>query len=214
MVSFPANNVANGVGTSVSAVLDSADGSKMLAAKLTAYEQEGKVKIVSRPQVATINNKQAEIKSVEILRVRMPDSGTSVATGAGSSASSSGGSAFEEIEVGISLKVTPQASPDYYVLLDINSKSSTLGSQTVDNIPSTVEREATSTVLIESGTTFALGGVYRLEDRDTVTGVPFLKDIPFLGYLFRNNLVDNGDEELIFFITPHIVEGSFDAAAM
>ena len=214
MVSFPANNVANGVGTTMSAVLDSADGSKMLAAKLTAYEQEGKVKIVSRPQVATINNKQAEIKSVEILRVRMPDSGTSVATGAGSSASSSGGSAFEEIEVGISLKVTPQASPDYYVLLDINSKSSTLGSQTVDNIPSTVEREATSTVLIESGTTFALGGVYRLEDRDTVTGVPFLKDLPFLGYLFRNSLVDNGDEELIFFITPHIVEGSFDAAAM
>ena len=211
---YGAANVTDAVGSTVSALLESADGSKTLSAELTAYEQEGKVKIVSRPQVATINNKSATIKSVEVMRVRLPDAGTSIATGAGASASGGSSSAFEEIEVGITLDVTPQASPDYFVLLDVNAKSSTLGATVVDNIPSTVEREATSTVLVESGTTFALGGVYRIEDRDTVTGVPFLKDIPFLGYLFRNNLVDDGDEELIFFITPHVVEGSFDAAAM
>ncbi|MCC6932782.1 MAG: type IV pilus secretin PilQ [Deltaproteobacteria bacterium] len=211
---YGAGNVADTVGTAISAIFDSADGSKTLTAQLTAYEQEGKVKIISRPQVATINNKAASIRSVEVLRIRLPDAGTSIATGSGASASGGATAAFEEIEVGITLNVTPQASPDYYVLLDINAKSSTIGPTIVDNIPSTVEREATSTVLVESGTTFALGGVYRIEDRDTVTGVPFLKDLPFLGYLFRNNLVDDGDEELIFFITPHVVEGSFDAAAM
>ncbi len=220
-VNFP-NSVATTAGSTflgrgqqvINAVLDSADGSRMLDFKLSALENEGKAKVVSRPQVATINNQEAEIKSVEVLRIKLPDSGLSVATGSGASAAGGASAAFEEIDVGIVLTVTPQASPDYYVLLDVNAKSSTLGSREVDGIPSTVEREATSSVLVKSGTTFALGGVYRIEDRDTVTGLPFLKDIPFLGYMFRNQNVDKTDEELIFFITPHIVEGSFDPGAM
>lgn len=110
--------------------------------------------------------------------------------------------------------MTPQASPDFYVLLDVETKSSTFGSTVVDNIPSTLERTATSTILVKSGQTFALGGVYRLQDSDQIQGVPFLKDIPVMGHLFRRTFVDKRDEELIFFITPHIVEGSFDASLM
>jgi len=214
MVNFPAAIGETGAGSAISAVLESADGSKLLAARLSALETEGKARIVSRPQVATVNNKQAEIKSVETVRVRLPDSGTSIATGAGASASGGGRTAFEEIDVGIQLAVTPQASPDYYVLLDVNSKSSTFGTTIVDNIPSTLNREATSTILVKSGQTFALGGVYRLEDNDTLEGVPFLKDLPFLGWAFRRTKTEKSDEELIFFITPHIVEGSFDASLM
>ncbi len=208
-VNFP-SVITDAAGSAVSAVFDSADGSRTLVTRLTALETEGKVKIISRPQVATINNKQAQIKSVETLRIRLPDSGTSIATGSGATSAGGGGSAFEEIDVGIELTVTPQASPDYYVLLDINAKSSTFGSQRVDDIPSTIDRKATSTILVKSGQTFALGGVYRLADSDEVQGVPFMKDIPFLGYFFRRTLADKSDEELIFFITPHIVEGSFD----
>ncbi len=212
-VNFPAV-ITDAAGSAISAVLDSADGTRMLAARLSALETEGRVKVISRPQVATINNKEAEIKSVETVRVRLPDSGTSVATGSGASASGGGQTAFEEIDVGIELRVTPQASPDYYVLLDIHAKSSTFGSNQVDNIPSTLEREATSTILVKSGQTFALGGVYRIEDTDRIDGVPFLKDLPVLGHLFRRTFIDKGDEELIFFITPHIVEGSFDPSLM
>ncbi|MDD2942249.1 MAG: type IV pilus secretin PilQ [bacterium] len=198
-------------------VLDSADGSRMLEANLTALEEEGRARVISRPQVATINNKQAEVKSVRTLRVKLPDSGLAVATGSGASSSGGGASAFEEIDVGITLTVTPQASPDYYVLMDVNAKSSNLDdaeASTVDGIPGTIEREATSTILVKSGQTFALGGVYKVKDSDNVSGVPFLKDIPFLGYLFRATSVDMEDEELIFFITPHIVEGSFDPSLM
>ena len=136
-----------------------------------------------------------------------------MATGAG--AQNMGSSVGTEvIELGITLDVTPQASPDYFVLLDIKAKSSTFGSHEVDGIPSEVERSAVSTVLISSGQTFALGGIYKLSDKDNVTGVPFFKDIPFLGHLFRDLAIDKSDEELIFFITPRIVEGSFDDAAM
>lgn len=212
-VNFPAA-IGDAGGSAVTAVLESADGSRGLSFRLSALETEGKVRIISRPQVATVNSKQAEIKSVETVRIRLPDSGTSIATGAGAQAAGGGASAFEEINVGITLRVTPQASPDYYVLLDINAQSSTFGSREVDGIPSTIDRNATSTILVKSGQTFALGGVYRLTDRDSVSGVPWLKDIPFLGYLFRRQLLNKADEELIFFITPHIVEGSFDPSLM
>ncbi|MCB0320531.1 MAG: hypothetical protein KDD60_06345, partial [Bdellovibrionales bacterium] len=111
-------------------------------------------------------------------------------------------------------QVTPQASPDYFVLLDVDAKSSTVGEREVEGVPSEFERSATSSVLVSSGQTFAMGGIYKITDKDTVNGLPFLKDIPFLGHLFRMQSVNNSDEELIFFITPRIIEGSFDDAAM
>lgn len=207
--SFPA-----AAGSAISFLLGSADGSKNLDLRLSALETEGRVRVISRPAVATTNNKQATIKSVEKIRVKTPQGGLSVATGQGASASGSSSIATEAIEIGIVLEVTPQASPDYYVLLDINAKSSTLGAQLVEGIPSEIERSATSTVLVSSGQTFAMGGIYKISDNDNVTGVPFLKDIPFLGHFFRRAGVVNSDEELLFFITPRIVEGSFDDATM
>jgi type IV pilus assembly protein PilQ len=211
-VSTPAN-IADG-GGSIGIGLESADGTKSLTARITNLETEGKAKVISRPQVATINNKEAEIKSVETMRLPLPDSGLSVATGAGASASGGAATAVEEIDVGIELRVTPQASPDYYVLLDIEAKSSTFSGTAVGGIPNTLEREATSTVLVKSGQTFALGGIYRVNDQDAITGISFLKDIPVLGHMFRDTRIDKNDQELIFFITPHIVEGSFDSGAM
>lgn len=211
---FPAS-VSSLSGSAVNFLFGSADGSKTLSTRISALENEGKVRVISRPAVATTNNKQAQIKSVEKIRVKTPSGGNSVSVGQGAQAQGgSGGVATETIEVGITLEVTPQASPDYYVLLDINAKSSTFGDRIVDGIPSERERSATSTILVSSGQTFAMGGIYKIADSDNVSGVPFLKDVPFIGHLFRRQKVDKSDEELIFFITPRIVEGSFDDAAM
>lgn len=205
---------AAAAGSAITAILDSADGTRALGARLTALETEGKIKVVSRPQVATVNNKSAQISSIEVVRILLPSAGTTVGVGQGSSTSGGGAQAFQTFNVGIELDVTPQASPDYYVLLDVNAKSSTFSGTEVQEIPNTFERETTSTILVKSGQTFALGGVYKTTDKSSVTGIPFLKDIPVLGHLFRSLSNDNADEELIFFITPHIVEGSFDASAM
>ncbi len=210
--SFPAAIGATG-GSAVDILLGSADGTIGLDTRISALENEGRIRVVSRPSVATTNNRSAVIKSVEKVRVKMPDGGTSVNTAPGSGNGGSN-SATEVIEIGITLEVTPQASPDFYVLLDIKAKSSTFGSHVVEGIPSEVERSANSTVLVSSGQTFAMGGIYKIADKDAVTGVPFFKDIPFIGHLFRRANVDNTDEELIFFVTPRIVEGSFDDAAM
>ena len=69
-------------------------------------------------------------------------------------------------------------------------------------------------MLVSSGQTFALGGIYKMTEADRVTGVPFFKDIPVIGTFFRRSVTDDSDEELLFFITPRIVEGSFDDASM
>jgi type IV pilus secretin PilQ/predicted competence protein len=198
----------------VNILLASADGAKNITAALSAYEQEGRARIISKPAVSTTNNKLATIRSVQKLRIRTPAGGVSVATGSGASAAGTSAVATEQIEVGIVLEVTPQASPDYYVLLDVNAKSSTLGGAGPDGIPIEIERSSTSSVLVSSGQTFAMGGIYKISDRDQVNGVPFFKDIPVIGTMFRDTTVDNSDEELIFFLTPRIIEGSFDDAAM
>lgn len=209
--SFPVPITANDGGSAISMIFGSADGTRSLDMNISALEKEGRVRIVSRPSVATINNKPAEIASKEVIRVRKPNTGNTTVVGGSGSGDSD---ATEKINVGITLKVTPQASPDYFVLMDIEAESSSFGTNVVDNIPSTIERKATSSVLVSSGQTFAIGGIYRLRDNDTVSGVPFLKDVPLLGTFFRRTKVDNADEELLFFITPRIIEGSFDDAAM
>ena len=211
--SFPVAVSAAG-GSAVSMLFGSADGTKSLEFRLSQLEQEGRIRIISRPAVATTNNKAAEIKSVEKFRVKLPNGGLSVATGSGAQANGAGATATEVIEAGITLNVTPQASPDYFILLDIKAKSSTFGSKEVDNIPNEFERSASSTVLVSSGQTFALGGIYKITEGDRISGVPFFKDIPVLGTFFRRSVVDDSDEELLFFITPRIVEGSFDDASM
>jgi len=210
--SFPASDDSS----AISMLFGSADGSKGLDLRLSQAETEGIARVVSRPSVAVTNNEPAEIKSVQKLRIRKnATNGTTISMGQGAVASGNG-TATETIEVGIILKVTAQASPDYYVLMDINAKSSSLGSKTdaIDSIPPEISRETTSTVLVSSGQTFALGGVYKISENDDVSGVPWLKDIPFLGYLFRSTKTDDMDEELIFFVTPRVIEGSFDDAAM
>ena len=58
-----------------------------------------------------------------------------------------------------------------------------------------------------------MGGIYSINENNDVNGMPFLKDIPVLGHFFRSSTVIDSDEELLFFLTPRIIEGSFDDAA-
>ena len=212
VATYPAGNAT----TALSFLFGSADGTKALNLRLSQGETEGLVKVISRPSVSVTNNSPAVIKSVEKIRIKLPQGGTGTIINQGDGEAGGGNTATETIEVGIVLNVTAQASPDYYVLLDLDAKSSSLGPRErgVDDIPPEIERSATSAVLVSSGQTFAMGGIYRISEDDSITGTPFIKDIPFIGQLFRRTLVADSDQELIFFITPRIIEGSFDDAAM
>jgi type IV pilus assembly protein PilQ len=218
---FPASSVAPGLGSAFDVVLGSLDGSKSLAARLTALERDGKGKIISRPRVVTLNNQPAKIESLEILRVKLPSTGTVISTGAGGVAGSSQ-AATEQIKTGITLTVTPQLSSDGFVFLDVFAKSSTLQPPTQsqapspDGIPNEISREAESHVLIADGETFVLGGVFRNTFNDNENGIPYLRAIPVLGWAFKNTVKNDNRQELLVFITPRSVRarGTEDLASL
>jgi type IV pilus assembly protein PilQ len=194
-----------GAGSAFDLALGSIDGSQTLAARLTALEDEGKGRVVSRPRVITMNNVAATIQSLTILRVKMPSTGTVINTGAGGAAGGAS-NATEKINTGITLVVTPQISSDGFVLMNIYAKSSQPDfARSVDGIPSEISREANSNVLIKDSETVVLGGIFRNTDDDRESGIPYLRNIPALGWLFKRNLTNNRREELLVFLTPRIV---------
>jgi type IV pilus secretin PilQ/predicted competence protein len=161
---------------------------------LSAAEAEGNVKIISRPSVVTLNNVESQIESANIIRIR-----TSAAT-VGEAGT------LREIRAGITLKVTPQVSADGFVLLNITAKSSTLDfGRTVDGIPQENTREAKANVLVRDGETVVIGGIMKDTSANSDTGVPYLKDIPVLGWIFKKSSWQKDFEELVVFITPRIL---------
>ncbi len=208
MVDYPSAATTGGSGTAMNMSFGSIDGAHQLDVRLTAFERDGKARIISRPRVVTLNNVPATIKSLTILRVKLPSTGTVINTGAGGAAGSSS-TATEKIETGIILVVTPQVSSDGFVMLDMFAKSSQADfSRTVDLIPTEISREANSHVLIKDGQTVVIGGIYRDDLTDTKTGTPFLKDIPGIGWLFRGSAKTNRREDLLVFLTPRVLTGA------
>ena len=175
---------------------------------ITAAENEGNAKIISRPSIVTLNNIPSTIKSERILRIALPSS-TNIASGSGAAAGTA--VATERIPVGINLTVTPQVSSDGFVLMNIKVKSSSIAnSSTVSGgtagvIPfDELNREAEANVLVRDGETIVIGGILKDIDSDSQSGIPYLKDIPVLGWLFRNWRFQKDFEELVVFITPRI----------
>lgn len=196
------------LGGTVSIIQGTVGALRNLDMQLQAAESEGNLRIISRPSVVTLNNVASTIRSERILRIPLPSS-TNIATGSGSSAAGAA-VATERIPVGIILTVTPQVSSDGYVLMNINVKSSSLattptGGQGV--IPfDELNREAIANVLVKDGETIVLGGILKDTASDSQSGLPYLKDIPVLGWLFKNYKVQKDFEELMVFITPRITD--------
>ncbi len=207
----------SGFGPGAAAALDlalgSLDGANDLAARLTALEEAGKGRVVSRPRVVTMNNVAATIQSLTILRVKLPSTGTVINTGVGGAAEA-GSTATEKINTGITLVVVPQVTADGFVLLNIYAKSSVPDfSRTVEGIPTEIAREANSNVLVRDGQTVVLGGISRASGDDRRTGVPFLGNVPGLGWLFRRTLTSTRREELLVFLTPRVLAPGAPAPA-
>jgi type IV pilus assembly protein PilQ len=210
---FPAAGVAPGSGAALDLLLGSLNGSQSLAIRLSALEQQGKVRVISRPRVVTINNKAADIRSRRVVRVPIISGSLNVG---GAGATQGGGNAFQEFDVGITLKVTPQISSDGFVLLDIDAETSDLAPASVRPtgsgssfplIPDTLTRTASSNVLIQAGNTFVLGGILQDSIDQSETGFPYLRDTPGLGWLFRSRGNSRLKSELLVFITPKLVAG-------
>jgi type IV pilus assembly protein PilQ len=163
--------------------------------ELSAMQAEGRGEIKSSPHVITANQKEASIEQgVEIPYQQ---------------AASSGATTVEFKKAVLSLKVTPQITPDNRIILDLNVKKDSVGSVLVTSggvgVPSIDTREISTQVLVNDGQTVVLGGILETEDRKTEQKVPFLGDVPVLGALFKTTRRTNNKDELLIFVTPKIL---------
>src|SRR3990172_1782793 len=182
---------------------------RTVAMFLSAAEQEGNIKIISRPSVVTLNNVPSTIQSLKIIRITLPTS-TNIASGTGAAAGAA--VATERVNVGITLTVTPQVSSDGFILMNINVKSSSIAATSGGTSSSVIpfdelSREAISNVLVRDGETIVIGGIMKDTSSTSENGIPYLKDIPVLGWLFKNIRWQKDFEELMVFITPRIIAG-------
>lgn len=127
-------------------------------------------------------------------------------------------SSYQQLEVGVQLDVTPYITPDGLVVLEVDQTIDEISGSTkienVGDIPNTTRRTATSTVSVKNGDTILLGGFIRTNKERTKSGVPYLKDLPVLGGLFRNKTDKNDRSELIILLRPTIIPSAEMAAQL
>jgi type IV pilus assembly protein PilQ len=184
--------VANAAGRIALTLLDS---DYLVDLELSAAQAEGRGEIISSPRLITANQREATIEQ----GVEIPYQ----------EASSSGATATQFKKAVLSLKVTPQITPDNRVILDLTVSKDSVGqlvaSATGGFVPSIDTREIVTQVLVNDGQTVVLGGILETERRDTETKVPLLGDVPVLGHLFKTTSRVDNKRELLIFVTPRIL---------
>lgn len=164
---------------------------------LQLMESEQKGRIISSPKVITQNNQPAKIMSQDTRRIRV-------------STVAPGGFVQEQLldlNAQISLDVTPKVTNDGSISMEVRiQKDGFTPPQTQDEQPGTSSKQITTNVLVDNGATVVIGGLYQTDTNEVINGVPFLKDLPIIGWLFRNAYSPNRTRsELVVFLTPRVV---------
>ena len=167
-----------------------------LSAQLALNEREEKVRVISSPRIMTMSNEAATIKESTEVPVR-----TVTTTGTSTQSSFS----FKPLQ--LLLDVTPQITSDSSVIMKVNVKREFKGAilDSANESFSTNSREATTRVLVKNGQTAVIGGIYQSDVSEGETGVPYLREIPVLGNLFKGNSISKEKSELMLFLTPRIL---------
>lgn len=180
-----------------------------LTASLNLLEIEGLAKVLSAPRIVTLDRQEADISQTS----NIPYITTTLAATAvpGSAPVASNQVGF--VSVKLELKVKPQITVDGSVIMDLDVLRQFADPVIVPGSPPQVNsREAKTQVLVENGDTIVIGGIYQVDTTDTTSGVPWLMNIPVLGWLFKNKSVNRDKNELVIFLTPRILnrEKAFD----
>lgn len=190
MVNLPAAGLGGVPASSLAFSLFSSAANRFLNLELSALEADGKGKIISSPRVVTEDKQVALIEQ----GVELPYE----------QATSSGATSISFKKANLRLEVTPQITPDGNVVLDVEVSKDSKGEETRAGFAINTQHVKTK-VMVENGGTVVLGGIYQQTDRNNVTKVPLLGDVPLLGYLFKTSARESSKTELLVFITPKIV---------
>ncbi len=177
---------------------------------IEAIAQDSTSELIASPQLTTLDNHPARIVLGTIQPVPIftnilnAETNTVFPTVTG----------FEDIEVGTILQVTPRVGADEFVTLDVKPEISEIIGFVGQNQerPIRSQRRMETSVVLRSGSTLALGGLNQTKKNEVVSKVPFLGDIPLLGYLFRHKSLELQKTDLLIFITPEIVKDDESAA--
>jgi type IV pilus assembly protein PilQ len=164
--------------------------SRVLQLEVSALEQDGLGKVISSPRVVTADKVKAIIEQ-----------GTEIPY---QQATSSGATSVSFRKAVLKLEVTPQITPEGAIFMDVKVNKDTRGAETLSG-PAIDTKAVQTQVLVENGGTVVLGGIFEQTERTQVTKIPWLGDIPYVGWLFKTQNKINDKTELIIFITPRIV---------
>jgi type IV pilus assembly protein PilQ len=168
--------------------------------ELSALQEEGRGEVISNPRIVTSNQREAVIKQGKDIAYVTITGGT-----AGTAATPN----VQFKEVLLELKVTPTITDDSRVFLNMNVKKDEVDHYVIldgyGSVPEINRREINTAVLVDDGQTVVIGGVYEFTDRNSISKVPFLGDIPFLGNLFKKRGRSKSKAELLIFVTPKVM---------
>jgi general secretion pathway protein D len=173
-----------------------------LGALITALKTDQDVNILSTPTIVTMDNREAEI----IVGQTVP-----FQTSQKFDANNQPIYTFDYRDVGLTLRLTPQINSDKFVKMDIYSKLEALvtnTSGTQELAPTTLKRQANTTVVVKDSHTVVIGGMIREDKVKNVSAVPLLGSLPLLGPLFRSEDTTSEKTNLLIFMTPHVISGS------
>lgn len=181
-----------GAGGALGLIFGNAANTAQLALRLSALENNGQVRIVSAPKIATLDNAKARIAQ----GVSIPISVVSAA-----------GTNTRFVDANLELEVTPHVTQDGSVMMEIKaSKNEPNFSRTGAQGDPTIEKKTAETqVLVKDGETTVIGGIYTRNSSQTYAELPWLGKIPVLGWLFKRKREEDSRAELLVFITPRIV---------
>jgi type IV pilus assembly protein PilQ len=195
-VNLPAA-IGAGSGGVLGMFIGSAADSTLLDIQLSALEGEGKGRIISNPKVVTSDNKKAIIQQGKLIPYP--------------TTSSSSGTQTNFAEAVLGLEVTPTVTSDGYIKLDILAKkdAADFSSPSVGGVPTIDKKQASTLLYIRDGETAVIGGIYERDESDTESGLPGLRNIPLLGWLFKKSAKSDAKTELLIFITPRILKNLY-----
>jgi type IV pilus assembly protein PilQ len=166
----------------------------LLDLELSALESEGRAELISSPRLIATNQQPAIIDSGQEIPYQ--------------ESTSSGATAVSFKKAVLSLRVTPQITPDSKILMDLKINQDTASTQLFNGVPAILTKEIQTNVLVSNGQTIVLGGIYHQDKSKTINRVPFLGQLPVVGNLFKNTRVSLKNDELLIFITPKIIANS------
>ena len=182
-------------------------------AYVRALETTDRFKVVSRPSVYTTNNKLAVIASGS--QVPVPSSTTSGVTGVDNSLTTTSSIAYEDVL--LQLDIIPLINASHDVTLQIRQTNNTLGAnQNISGnlVPIINTQEINTEVTVPDKSTVVIGGLITDNTTRDTSGVPWLSDIPILGYLFKDTTKSKERDELIIMISPQVIETAADQIAV